>query len=113
MLDAINNRIFPGALLLQVDLGEGWWNRVDLTRLDSSSDTNSVLGQLFGSKAVGLALLGLSASEADSLGFHVDTESYAGFKEMPEAEALAYGVLDLGWTNLIAGLQQEIPAASF
>lgn len=111
MFEKINDRIIPGGLILTAVKGE-WWHQIDLAILDSSSETDSVLGQLFGTKSEGLLFLGLTPAEADSHGFHVDTEAFPQFKEVPESEALAYTILDLGWSSLITGLRENIPAGA-
>ncbi|QFG25419.1 hypothetical protein [Actinomadura sp. WMMB 499] len=104
MLELINDRVIPGALRLTESQGDGWWHRINLERLDSSSDTNSVLGQLYGSREKGLRLMLLDTEEADNFGFHVNAEAFGMDNNMA---VTAHRILDLGWVNLISNLQRD------
>lgn len=64
----LEERITRGAELLDARV-PGWRERVDVQRLDLSSDTECVLGHVLGSYARGLEALGLTPAQSWAHGF--------------------------------------------
>lgn len=58
-----------GAAWVERYAGEGWYNRIDLTRLSLWSDRWCILGQLFGSYHHAKAYLGMHEREMIAYGF--------------------------------------------
>lgn len=58
-----------GAKLLDSKIA-GWWHQIDLEALHLSSCLDCMLGQLFGSYDKGLTDLGITETQAQSLGFN-------------------------------------------
>jgi hypothetical protein len=68
MSDELAERVERGAALLD-ERRPGWWDEVDVGRLDFDSCEECVLGQLWGSYGSGKKRLGLDWRGATKLGF--------------------------------------------
>ncbi len=74
----LRNRVKRGIALIILEAAKGWKEKLRLDDLNSESDENSILGQVFGSHAVGLRKLkhhSVTAENAHTFGFGVSGKS--------------------------------------
>jgi hypothetical protein len=73
--------------------GEYWRDRIDHDRLNMSSMTACVLGQIYGHYDAGLHILNLNRTDASKLGFYLILNDFDSTAELIQA----YAMLNAAW----------------
>lgn len=81
----ILNRVKAGIKLLQAKHGDGWVDKIDLRKLNLSSGSCCVLGQVYGDYCDGQERLGIDDTDAEKHGFYLNDEGRYDYDDLGEA----------------------------
>lgn len=112
-MSTVTERVERGAALLD-EKRPGWWQRIDLGRLDLAENCDCILGQLDGDYSPSTNGLGLTNPEAAGHGFNatgapLPADAWDVLSERVDAE---YDALTTAWRDLITMRREQamVPA---